>query len=192
MKRYNVLGILGTVNPNVPEVPFFSLEEILKEEGVNRLHHLLERNIPYSVHPQGSLDALVDESRIWVDLDLTDKEEIIEVMAKPLQDAGLVTDGYVQAVLERETEGMTILANGIAIPHAYPRTVNKNAFSFARLKKPILWKNGMEVKHIFLLAFKEDAMEWVLSLHELFHNQDFIEVLNAFQEKGAFINSLKK
>ncbi len=192
MKRYNVLGILGTVNPNVPEVPFFSLEEMLVEEGVNRLHHLLERNIPYSKHPQGSLQSLVDPERIWVDFDESDKTAIIKALAAPMQEVGYVTDGFTDAVLERENQGMTVLPNGIAIPHADPRTIKRNAVSFARLKEPILWKDHMEVQFVFLLAFREDAMEWVLSLHELFQDSGFIEMLKTFQDKEVFIKSLKK
>lgn len=192
MKRYNVLGILGTVNPNVPEVPFFSLEEMLVEEGVNRLHHLLERNIPYSKHPQGSLQSLVDPERIWVDFDESDKTAIIKALAAPLQEVGYVTDGFTDAVLERENQGMTVLPNGIAIPHADPRTIKRNAVSFARLKEPILWKDHMQVQFVFLLAFREDAMEWVLSLHELFQDSGFIDMLKTFQDKEVFIKSLKK
>lgn len=192
MKRYNVLGILGTVNPNVPEVPFFSLEEMLSEEGVNRLHHLLERNIPYSKHPQSSLQALVASERIWIDMEESDKDAIIRAMAGPLHDVGYVTDGFTEAVLEREMQGMTVLPHGIAIPHADPRTIKRNAVSFARLKKPILWKDNMEVEFVFLLAFREDAMEWVLSLHELFQDVSFIEMLKTFQDKEVFIKSLKK
>ena len=87
---------------------------------------------------------------------------------------------------------MTVLPNGIAIPHADPRTIKRNAISFARLKEPILWKDHMEVQFVFLLAFREDAMEWVLSLHELFQDSGFIDMLKTFQEKEVFIKSLKK
>lgn len=192
MKRYNVLGILGTVNPNVPEVPFFSLEEMLHTEGVNRLHHLLERNIPYSSHPKGSLQSLFDANRIWIDEPIQDKEEIIRQMAEPMLDEGYITEGFVSAVLERETQGMTVLTNGIAIPHADPRTIRRNAISVMRLEQPIFWKDDLEVQYIFLLAFREDAMEWVLSLHELFQDPEFINRLKTFHDKEVFIKSLKK
>jgi len=192
MKRYHVLGILGTVNPNVPEVPFFSLEELLHTEGVNRLHHLLERNIPYSSHPKSSLQSLFDINRIWIDEPTQEKEAIIRQMAKPMLDDGTITEGFVSAVLERESQGMTVLANGIAIPHADPRTIRRNAVSLMRLEQPILWKDGLEVQFIFLLAFREDAMDWVLSLHELFQDQGFINQLKTFQDKEVFIKSLKK
>jgi transcriptional regulator with AAA-type ATPase domain/transcriptional regulatory protein LevR/mannitol/fructose-specific phosphotransferase system IIA component (Ntr-type) len=191
MKRYNVLGILGTVNPNVPEVPFFSLEEMIHTEGVNRLHHLLERSIPYPSRSKGSLQALFDVNRIWLDEPTQEKEAIIRQMAAPMIAEGIVTEGFVSAVLERETEGVTVLDNGIAIPHADPRTIRRNAVSFMRLKTPILWKDGFEIQFIFLLAFQEDAMEWVLSLHELFQDLEFINQLKTFHDKEVFIKSLK-
>ena len=58
---------------------------------------------------------------VLFNLDVHTCDEAIEEMSKPLYEAGIVTKGYAQEVIEREKDYPTALPTmkiGVAIPHA--------------------------------------------------------------------------
>lgn len=52
----------------------------------------------------------------------TNKQDAIAAIAADLAQAGLVEQGYVQGMLDREGQASTFLGSGIAIPHGTPKT----------------------------------------------------------------------
>ena len=57
------------------------------------------------------------EKDIQLGATAADKTTAIKMVAKLMTEAGLVTAGYVDGMLVRETQTSTYLGNGIAIPH---------------------------------------------------------------------------
>ncbi|XKM14016.1 fused PTS fructose transporter subunit IIA/HPr protein [Orbaceae bacterium ac157xtp] len=57
-----------------------------------------------------------------IDQQTNSKQEAIKKIAQSLTDKGLVEEGYVDGMLEREGQAATYLGSGIAIPHGTPKT----------------------------------------------------------------------
>jgi PTS system nitrogen regulatory IIA component len=64
---------------------------------------------------------------VWIDLQATTKEGIIEEMVDRLAAAGKITDreAALQAVFEREEKMSTGMQNGVAIPHGKTDSVDE-------------------------------------------------------------------
>ncbi|MFH4481200.1 fused PTS fructose transporter subunit IIA/HPr protein [Vibrio diabolicus] len=59
----------------------------------------------------------LNKNDITLSQSATDKFEAIKSIAQSLTDKGLVEQGYVEGMLNRENQNSTFLGNGIAIPH---------------------------------------------------------------------------
>lgn len=81
------------------------------------------------------------------------KELAIELVAEQMIDAGLVTDGYIQAMLDREEQISTFLGNGIAIPHG---TVDKRGSVLGTgvkvlyCPKGVIWDEEQNVAYVIV------------------------------------------
>lgn len=94
----------------------------------------------------------------------TNFSSVIASLSKNLINKDLVTEGYVEAVQEREKTFPTGLPTepiGVAIPHTDPKYVKENSISLALLAKPIKMKvmasqdEYTNVSIIFLLSLGE-------------------------------------
>ena len=121
------------------------IEAQMKKTRLNLLH----RNL-HQIKPSRELFS---RELLFLDLDLTDKNQILHMMCARMESQGYVTDGFEKTVTDRETYTSTEVGRGIALPHGLPEYVVRSAVAFARLKKPIVWFDGDdEVDLIFLLA----------------------------------------
>lgn len=80
---------------------------------------------------------------VIMDLEVSSKQELLEIMATRFEENGIVKDTYKQAVLDREEVYPTGLLLGdinIAIPHCDNKHANTNAIAIAKLTKPITFK----------------------------------------------------
>lgn len=71
-----------------------------------------------------------------------DKQEAIRQVAAALTDAGCVSAGYVDGMLQRELQTSTYLGNGIAIPHGTTDTrdlVLKTGVQVFQFPQGIAW-----------------------------------------------------
>jgi fructose-specific phosphotransferase system IIA component len=77
---------------------------------------------------------LVDEGCVFLDLDVRDKEDLIEKMVTRLSETGRIADpGVVTAdILKREQLMSTGIGSGVAIPHAHTNGVRDLLVAFAR------------------------------------------------------------
>ncbi|MBO3682305.1 PTS sugar transporter subunit IIA [Streptomyces sp. NEAU-YJ-81] len=85
------------------------------------------------------LSDLLTEEKIRFSTDKLDWREAVTLVARPLLDAGDVTPGYVQAMLESIASGGTYinLGHGIALAHARPENgAVRTAISMLRLAEP--------------------------------------------------------
>ena len=74
-----------------------------------------------------------------------DKQEAIRQVAAALTDAGCVSAGYVDGMLQRELQTSTYLGNGIAIPHGTTDTrdlVLKTGVQVFQFPQGIAWGEG--------------------------------------------------
>lgn len=85
------------------------------------------------------LSDLLTEEKIRFSTDKLDWREAVALVARPLLDAGDITPGYVQAMLESIASGGTYinLGHGIALAHARPENgAVRTAISMLRLAEP--------------------------------------------------------
>lgn len=117
----------------------------------------------------------------------TTKEEILDEMTRKLVESGAVDDydTFRQAIAKREESMSTGLGDGIAMPHAKNKTVQKTSVVFAKHPTGIDFDSldGQPARLFFMIAAKDSANETHLSilsnLSKLLMNNDFIEALNA-------------
>lgn len=106
--------------------------------------------------------ALTKPENIFVDIEVTDFDELIKVLAQPLIENQDVVEVFPDQVIQREKEFPTGLPTepfGVAIPHTNAEFVMNNKVTIATLKKPIQMEimGGMDdgtidVSIVFLLA----------------------------------------
>lgn len=105
---------------------------------------------------------LTDMENIFVNLDVSSFDELIQNIAQPLYKSNDVTEEFAEQVVLREQHFPTGLPTepfGVAIPHTDAKYVNHNKVTIATLKNPIQMEvmGGMDdskidTSIIFLLA----------------------------------------
>ncbi|MDC5811902.1 fused PTS fructose transporter subunit IIA/HPr protein [Vibrio europaeus] len=89
----------------------------------------------------------------------TDKFEAIKNIAQALAEKGLVEQGYVKGMLNREKQNSTFLGNGIAIPHGTTDTrsmVKTTGVSVHHFLNGVEWGDGNKVFVAIGIAAKSD------------------------------------
>lgn len=82
-----------------------------------------------------------------------EKDQLITMMVKKLEEKGDVTPNYLASVFDREKATTTSIGRGIAIPHGNMAEINEARIVVAILDRPIRWHEDM-VDVVFLLAVK--------------------------------------
>lgn len=139
----------------------------------------------------------LDKELILLQQEVTDKNELLKLMASELYKANCVNELYSEGILTREEEyptGLEVNEIGIAIPHTDTDKVLKSQICLASLKNPIEFKDmtdknkTIQVSVVFMLAMKESDQQisTLQSLVELFQNQDVVEkLINTTNQKEA-------
>lgn len=99
-----------------------------------------------------------------------DKQEAIRQVAAALTEAGCVSAGYVDGMLQRELQTSTYLGNGIAIPHGTTDTrdlVLKTGVQVFQFPQGIAWGEGQTAYVAIGIAARSD--EHLALLRQLTH-----------------------
>ncbi|MFP1828078.1 fused PTS fructose transporter subunit IIA/HPr protein [Lonsdalea quercina] len=99
-----------------------------------------------------------------------DKQEAIKQVASALTEAGCVSEGYVEGMLQRELQTSTYLGNGIAIPHGTTDTrdlVRKTGVQVFQFPKGIVWGDNQTAYVVLGIAARSD--EHLALLRQLTH-----------------------
>ncbi|MFV2049759.1 PTS sugar transporter subunit IIA [Metabacillus sp. YM-086] len=137
---------------------------------------------------------LLDETLILKDIEASSSEEVIEIMARNLNDLGIVKESYIEAVIEREKSYATGLpTNGcsVAIPHTDTEHVNKKAISVGVLKDTVEFgimgedREKTPVKLVFMLAMDEghSQLELLQNLMRIFQDENVLSELSTEESK---------
>lgn len=135
-----------------------------------------------------------NESTILLDLEGSTKEDVLRVMARNLEEKGLVKSTFEEAINAREAEYATGLpTNGVsvAIPHTDIEHVNKKAISLAVLKDTVEFgimgdpEETTPVKLVFMLAMDEtDSQLGLLTkLMQVFQDEEVLQFLASEKDK---------
>ena len=134
------------------------------------------------------LSKIISKDLLIVDSVSKSKQEVLLELAKLLEKKEYITNAvnFLDDVYLRESEGITGIGNGIAIPHGKSKAVKKTTVAIAVLKNEINWETLDEkgVKVVILFAVQDtDAT----TTHILLLQQVAILLAN-----DNFLNSLKE
>jgi mannitol/fructose-specific phosphotransferase system IIA component (Ntr-type) len=162
--KYNIIALVGNVNAEDADIPFFSSYDVLNGEAQplrKILHMYSENNIN-----RNSLEKLLFDDLIFCKDEVMFKNDILDLQVQALIKQGFVKEQYILDVYKRESMGSTILGQ-VAIPHGFPEHVTKSAMSIVRLKEPIIWEKELETSIIFMPALKEESSEYTRDLFNI-------------------------
>jgi PTS system galactitol-specific IIA component len=144
----------------------------------------------------------LNENFIFVNLEARDSSDVIQTLADSLYQAGLVSEDYGTAAIEREKKHATGLPTRpfpIAFPHADADGVVQSALAVASLKNPVGFNNmgdpdeTLEVELVIMLANKspEEQIETLRSLAELFGQPEKLSELRHISDRKEILEWLK-
>lgn len=114
------------------------------------------------------LDNILDEKLISIEADYKNKEAVLKGLVELLNNADYINNSFdfLEAVYNREKEGLTGIGNLIAIPHGKSESVSRPGIAITTLKKKIEWEslddNGVQI--VFLIAVGTDDSKAHLTL----------------------------
>lgn len=133
----------------------------------------------------------LDKELIFLDLDVSSSDEVMEIVGGKLVETGYCKPDYVEALKKREAEFPTGIDTGnigIAIPHTAVDHINKGKIAIARLKKNVSFQQMgnddemVNVKLVFMLAV-DDPNQHLAKL------QSIVEVIQDETTLGKFLNA---
>lgn len=145
------------------------------------------------------LSEVMKKEYIQLDVEVNSFKEAIVVSTEPLKKDGIVSEEYVDKILEiyDETGPYIVIIKNIALPHAPSENGAKEvALGFTRLKKPVAsgHKTNDPVKYLFPLSAKDSQshVELLSELAELLSSELFLDFLETVETAEDFIEYLKK
>ncbi|WP_367365806.1 PTS sugar transporter subunit IIA [Pediococcus parvulus] len=143
-----------------------------------------------------------DEEVMEFNEDAKSSKEIITKLSNELETKRLVNDQFLEHVLKREKKyptGLGIRDIGVAIPHTDSKYVNKSQIAFATLKKPVIFKNmvnlneDISVSLIFMIAMNKphEQVELLSNLMGLFQKTKDMSKLKNSKTKHEVIEILR-
>lgn len=144
---------------------------------------------------------ILKEDNIHLNIESKNKEDIINILANSLEKTGdLVNKNiFIEDIFKRESQGITGLESGLAIPHGKSMGVKNTSLAIARLKQPIKWEtlDGDPVDLIVLFAVtledKNDTHIKILSkVAGNLAEDENVKFLKEVQDKNEIIKILGK
>ncbi|MBE6831110.1 PTS sugar transporter subunit IIA [Clostridium sp. KNHs216] len=147
------------------------------------------------------IGALLDERLIVLDADVNSDEECIRLMATRFEEAGYVSPGYGDAVIEREKTLPTGLPGkkiNLAIPHTNNKLVNKPAVGVIIPKKPVAFhmmgdrETSLDCEVILPLVVKDSKQQigMLKKIMKIIQNSELLEKLKNSGSKAEIMDCL--
>ncbi|WP_443661030.1 sigma 54-interacting transcriptional regulator [Clostridium sp.] len=179
---HNIIAIVGTINPEILDIPFISFQDILKEDAKIMLRNLMGITV---VSP---LSSVIDEELIQIRDDLFSKVDVIDEMSNLLKLKGNVNEDYAMSIYKREMMGGTMIVGNVAIPHGLPENVKKPTLAIFKLKNSIPWENDTETNLVIMIALKENDHDVILNLFDLLCKAETIKKLDKVHSAKEIAN----
>ncbi len=188
--KYHILSFVGTINPEIDDIPYISIGNLLNGNGIDKLNNIIK----YS--DTCSIEDILDDRLIITDIEYNDKNHAIESMVNMLKEYGYVDDEFLLSVFKRETIVPTFIKGNIAIPHGLPQHVKKPVIVIAKLKNDIFWSKDSTINLIFLIAYRNDSKKYFKNFYKVILNSDVIKEIrrctNSHEIKNVIIDNYKE
>lgn len=132
------------------------------------------------------LSKIISKDLLIVDSVSKSKQEVLLELAKLLEKKEYITNdvNFLDDVYLRESQGITGIGNGIAIPHGKSKAVKKTTVAIAVLKNEINWETldekGVKVVILFAVQDTDATTTHILLLQQvaiLLANDNFLDSL---------------
>ena len=146
------------------------------------------------------IEDLLSPDLMIMDLKATTQEEAIKEMAdlEVKQDVVYNEDEFIKSIWAREKESTTGIGDGIAMPHARNKYINRAAVLFAKSPKGIDYNSidGQPVHLFFMITAPAGAdnthLQALAKLSSLLINPDVVNALKAATKPEEVIDIFKK
>ena len=182
-KTRDIMAIVGTLNPDLPGIPFFSLDYVMTGHGTLALSNLLSQRTQMKTR----LSDLVTPEIILCNPQVTSKNEVIDQLTGKLVQAGCVSEGFLLSVYKRENLGDTCLEVGIAVPHGENSEVMKPGIAVAKLEHPLYWSAGLVADCVFLFAIDENCADYIEIFYQKIRDKKWVESLKNSNSKADIL-----
>lgn len=172
--QYEILAIVGTIDPEQEKYPFISITQMYQPEGVARLRKILKRR---QMLENNQLADVIFAHHIFVRKDGGYKEDILDEMVGKLIEESYVEKDFLLSVYKRESMMPTVLQGGIAIPHGNSELVTKPVISITKLDTPIIWDGVNMVDLIFVLALDENSKKYFEQLYRIISDETMLSAI---------------
>lgn len=166
----NVDFVISTIPLESPFIPVIVVDFSLTNNDIESISHFLS---DMSIDKTQKTNHFFDES-LFIQLEsIKDKNELIRVLCKKLEDHHIVNKDYYESVMKREKLAKTNMSDVFALPHPMEVCANETKVAVALLDKPLLWDDNDTVQIVFLLAIKQGEQHDIEHLYDI-----FIEIVN--------------
>jgi transcriptional regulator with AAA-type ATPase domain/transcriptional regulatory protein LevR len=187
-KNKKILAIVGTINPEINDIPFISVEQLITGKYLGGLKKLINNEKVF----KNRIPEVMSSDVIFCNENYKYKDEVLDTMVQKLIETNRVKEGFLLSVYKRETLGATYLKGGIAIPHGDSSFVTKPTIAFTKLTTPINWDGYNTADLIFLIALKEDSKEYFEQLYKIISNNEVLQEIRKANSKDKIIDILFK
>lgn len=183
ISTYEIIAIIGSIDPKYHGLPFISLEALFNQSGKNQIMSLMEQHSKLSMlmSYSGLIPKVVRDAKFVMLTGVQDKEQVLHGICDMLLQEGYVRKGYFEAVMERESMGSYVINQEVALPHADSSYVNRPVIVIVKTPEPIFWDNENKVSLICLLALDIEGKDGVRFLYNKFNNEKFIAEIGQAQ-----------
>lgn len=187
-REYHILAITGTMDPEVPGIPFYPMGYVFSSQGLLALMGLISE---YQGQKASLIDVVRPELILFEPEPTITKNEIIDGLCASLEAWGAVTDGFLLSVYKREMMGATCLTQEeIAVPHGDSAYVTKPAIAVAKLAKPVIWSEDNVADLVFLFAFDNSCKKYAEKFSQLTEEKQRISNIRGARSKEEVIKYL--
>lgn len=147
------------------------------------------------------MSEVLNEKNIFLEVETKTKEELIELLAEKLDEAGKLLDKklFIEDIYKREEEGITGIENGLALPHGKSMGVKDTTILVAKLKKPIEWEtlddSLVDLVVLFAVTLKDKNEVHLRLLSKIAGNlseEENIEAIKKLTDKKQIIEILER
>ena len=114
-KEYEILAIVGTINPDSGTYPFISVSRVYSPEGIRQLRGILKRSAMFE---ENQLSEVISLGHIYIRTEAEFKDQIIDEAVGHMAEEGLVRQEFLLSVYKREGMMTTRLSQGLPFPMA--------------------------------------------------------------------------
>jgi mannitol/fructose-specific phosphotransferase system IIA component (Ntr-type) len=187
-REYHILAITGTMDPEVPGIPFYPMGYVFGSQGLLALMGLISE---YQGQKTSLIDVVRPELILFEPEPTITKNEIIDGLCASMEAAGMVTDGFLLSVYKREMMGSTCMTQErIAVPHGDSACVTKPAIAVAKLARPVVWSEDNVADLVFLFAFDNSCRKYAEKFSQLTEEKQRISDIRGARSKGELLKYL--